>query len=97
MCQKTKGNDNHQTPTSRRGATATTAKEFSEDLHPPIPSHPRIKYPVPATPYFDINKVSVSAMFNSYVFAKLRYWGVMVTGEIFKTPTTMRSDISVIL
>ena len=33
------------------GATATTTtEEFSEDLHPPIPSHPGMKYPVRAPP-----------------------------------------------
>ena len=33
------------------GATATTAEEeSSKDLHPPIPSHPGMKYPVRASP-----------------------------------------------
>ena len=33
------------------GSTAAaTEEEFSEDLHPPIPSHPGMKYPVRASP-----------------------------------------------
>ena len=32
------------------GGAAAAEEEFSKDLHPPIPSHPGMKYPVQASP-----------------------------------------------
>ena len=53
ICHVSENGGTGLSPNTRfwEGAAATTAEEeFSEDLHPPIPSHPGMKYPVRASP-----------------------------------------------
>ena len=54
LCYVAQNEGNRFSPNTHfEGATATaatTAEEFAEDLHPPIPSHPGMKYPVRASP-----------------------------------------------
>ena len=51
LCYVSENEGNRLSPnTLFEEATTTAEEEFSEDLHPPIPSHPGMKYPVRASP-----------------------------------------------
>ena len=50
LCYVSENEGKQFSPNTHFGDGAAAAEEFSEDLHPPIPSHPGMKYPVRAPP-----------------------------------------------